>query len=115
MICYGVTSGISSFALSVAVKWLSNAFLVAFGFFLHLSLMVWLLLWDKSQQLVISFYIAGGLLGVCEAVWAAVTNGMLFRFFFYIELFLKKHQTPKLTIARQIFTYRQPGVKNEKL
>ena len=78
MICYGATSGISSLALSVVVKWLSNAFLVAFGFFLHSAVMVWLLLWDKSQQLVIVFYITGGLLGVCNAVWSAVTNGKNF-------------------------------------
>lgn len=96
MICYGVTSGISSFALSVTVKWLGNAFLVAFGFFLHLSVMVWLLMWEKNNQLVISFYIAGGMLGVCEAVWAAVTNGILFRFFSYIEVFLKTSTTISL-------------------
>ena len=78
MICYGATSGISSLALGVVVKWLNNAFLVAFGFFLHSALMVWLLLWDKSHRLVTVFYIAGGLLGVCNAVWSAVTNGKYF-------------------------------------
>ena len=78
MICYGATSGISSLALSMVVKWLSNVFLVAFGFFLHSSVMVWLLLWNKSHQSVIVFYITGGLLGVCNAVWSAVTNGKNF-------------------------------------
>ena len=75
MICYGATSGISSFVLSVVVKWLGNSSIVAFGFILHVSIMVWFLLWETRHQLLITFYIAGGILGVCEAIWSSVTNG----------------------------------------
>lgn len=75
MICYGATSGISSFVLGVIVKWLGNSSIVAFGFIFHVSIMVWFLLWETSHQLLIIFYVAGGILGVCEAIWSSVTNG----------------------------------------